>query len=186
MKFYYAEIPDIVIIEPDVFEDERGWLMESFNQLRFDEGLRNLRMPKAKNFVQDNHSLSKKDVLRGLHYQVEPFAQGKLVSVTKGAVFDVAVDIRPGSPTYGQWFGTELNEINKKMLWIPAGFAHGFLALEDDTHFNYKVTDFYNKDSERSIRWNDSSIAIKWPIRSAYIINEKDKLSPYFSAAELF
>ncbi|MFK7605662.1 MULTISPECIES: dTDP-4-dehydrorhamnose 3,5-epimerase [unclassified Pseudomonas] len=183
MKFYCAELPDIVIIEPDVFEDERGWLMESFNQLRFDEGLKDLGVPKAKIFVQDNHSLSKKDVLRGLHYQVEPFAQGKLVSVTKGAVFDVAVDIRPASPTYGQWFGTELNEINKKMLWIPAGFAHGFLALEDDTHFNYKVTDFYNKDSERSIRWDDSRIAIKWPIRSAYIINEKDKLSPCFNGA---
>lgn len=186
MKFYCAELPDIVIVEPEVFEDERGWFMESFNKMRFDEGLKRLKRPRANNFVQDNQSSSKKNVLRGLHYQLDPFGQGKLVSVSKGAAFDVAVDIRQDSPTFKQWFGIELNENNKKMLWIPAGFAHGFLALEDETHFNYKTTNFYNKSSERSIRWNDLDIAIKWPVRSTYLISEKDHLSPRLSDAELF
>ena len=178
MKFIAAELPGIVIIEPDVYEDERGWFMESFNLRRFEEGLQRLGLPLPGPFVQDNHSCSKKGVLRGLHYQLEPFAQGKLVSVTQGAAFDVAVDIRPGSPSLGQSFGVELTAVNKKMLWIPAGFAHGFLALEDNTQFCYKTTNYYNKDSERSVFWGDKGINIEWPVMDTYFVNSKDQEAP--------
>ena len=185
MKFTSAELPDVVIIEPDVYEDERGWFMESFNQRRFEEGLLSLGQPVPDSFVQDNQSCSKKGVLRGLHYQLDPFAQGKLVSVAQGAAFDVAVDIRAGSPTFGKWFGTELSAANKKMLWIPAGFAHGFLALEDMTLFSYKTTNVYNKSCERSIFWKDETIAIKWPILESYLINEKDQTAPSLLDADV-
>ena len=185
MKFTQADIFGIVIIEPKVFKDERGWFMESFNQREFNGGLSRLGLPEPQYFVQDNQSCSKKGVLRGLHYQLEPHTQGKLVSVTQGAAFDVAVDIRKGSSTFGQWFGIELSAVNKKMLWIPAGFAHGFLALEDDTHFIYKTTNFYDPHSERSLLWSDGALNIEWPCVSAYLISDKDRQAPPLSDAVL-
>ena len=178
MKFICSTLPGVVIIEPDVYEDDRGWFMESFNLRKFEEGLRHLGLPVPEPFVQDNQSSSRKGVLRGLHYQLEPFAQGKLVSVNHGAAFDVAVDIRHGSPTYGKYFGIELSAVNKRMLWIPAGFAHGFLALEDNTSFFYKTTNFYNKESERSLLWCDPKLNIKWPLLSEYVVNVKDQEAP--------
>ena len=178
MKFMPSTLPGVVIIEPDVYEDERGWFMESFNARKFEDCLQQLGLPIPDPFVQDNQSCSRKGVLRGLHYQIEPFAQGKLVCVTQGAVFDVAVDIRVQSPTFGQWFGLELSADNKKMLWIPAGFAHGFLALEDHTKFSYKTTNFYDQTSERSVLWCDEDLAIEWPDVRDYIINEKDRHAP--------
>ena len=178
MKFIAAELPGIVIIEPDVYEDERGWFMESFNLRRFEEGLQRLGLPLPGPFVQDNHSSSKRSVLRGLHYQAEPFAQGKLVRVVEGAAFDVAVDIRKSSPTYLKWVGVELSSANKKMLWIPEGFAHGFLALEDDTQFLYKTTNYYKRESEASLLWSDADIGIKWPEIGPIIISQKDEEAP--------
>ena len=178
MKFIPAKLSGLVIIEPAVYEDERGWFMESFNLNRFENGLLSLGLPLPGSFVQDNVSCSKKGVLRGLHYQLEPFAQGKLVSVCHGAAFDVVVDIRMGSPSFGEWFGLELNAINKKMLWIPVGFAHGFLALEEDTRFCYKTTNFYNKDSERSILWSDPTLGISWPEIGGYDLSLKDAEAP--------
>ena len=178
MKITRTAIPDVLVIEPTVFSDDRGWFMESFNEERFSAELKSLGLPVPRPFVQDNHSCSKKGVLRGLHYQLEPFAQGKLVSVTHGAAFDVAVDIRPGSPSLGQWCGVELTAVNKKMLWIPAGFAHGFLALEDNTQFCYKTTNYYNKDSERSVFWGDKGINIEWPVMDTYFVNSKDQEAP--------
>lgn len=185
MKFTCAELPDIVIIEPAVYRDERGWFMETFNQRKFEDGLSGLGLPVPGLFVQDNQSLSEKSVLRGLHYQLEPFAQGKLVSVCRGAAFDVAVDIRAGSPTFGRWFGMELNEANKTMLWIPAGFAHGFLSLEDNTIFSYKTTQFYNRESERSICWSDPDIGIQWPMENGCTLNDKDQLAPLLKKADI-
>ena len=180
MKLIQTAIPDVVIIEPTVFEDERGWFMESFNEDRFHRELQNLGLPIPSSFAQDNHSYSKKGVLRGLHYQVHPHAQGKLVRVVNGAAYDVVVDIRESSPTFGQWVGIELNTTNKYSFWIPEGFAHGFLALEEDTHFLYKTTNFYNKECERSIRWDDPNLAINWPMDDEIILNEKDRSSPFF------
>jgi dTDP-4-dehydrorhamnose 3,5-epimerase len=165
MKLISTRIADVVIVEPAVFGDERGWFMESFNQPKFEAGLRQLGLPAPRPFVQDNHSCSQAGVLRGLHYQLPPHPQGKLVRVTQGAAFDVAVDIRKGSPTFGQWVGEVLSAANKRQLWIPEGFAHGFVALEDDTHFLYKTTDVYAKDCERSIIWNDPDIGIEWPLQ---------------------
>ena len=174
-------IPDVVLIEPRVFADERGAFFESFNQRGFAEatGL-------ERTFVQDNHSVSKKGVVRGLHYQLPPHAQGKLVRVVRGAAFDVAIDIRRGSPTFGRWVGETLSAENHRQLWVPEGFAHGFMALEDDTEFLYKTTDFYAKDSERAIRWDDPILAIAWPFTDAAIVNAKDAAAPAFAAAELF
>lgn len=165
MKFTATTIPDVVIIEPAVFGDARGWFMESFNQPRFLAGLAELGLPAPRPFVQDNHSCSQAGVLRGLHFQRAPHAQGKLVRVTKGRAFDVAVDIRPGSSTFGRWVGVELTADNRRQLWVPEGFAHGFVALEDDTHFLYKTTDVYAKDCEGSIIWNDPDIGIEWPLQ---------------------
>lgn len=181
MRLIQTSIPDLLIIEPAVYEDERGWFMESFNQNRFYGELTTLDLAIPRPFVQDNHSCSKKGVLRGLHYQVAPHAQGKLVQVSQGAVFDVAVDIRPESRTYGQWVGVELNSINKHMLWMPEGFAHGFIALEDDTHFHYKTTDYYSKSCEASIRWDDPILGIVWPDVGSLNINEKDREALFFS-----
>lgn len=180
MKFIQTEIRDVVLIEPQVFEDERGWFFESFNEERFHKGLSNLGLPTPKPFVQDNHSSSKQGVLRGLHFQLPPYEQGKLVRVVKGAAFDIAVDIRVGSLTYGKWVGYELSESNKRMLWIPEGFAHGFLSLANDTCFLYKTTEYYSKDSERSILWNDRSLNITWPLPSGSypLVSEKDKSAP--------
>jgi dTDP-4-dehydrorhamnose 3,5-epimerase len=164
MQLIPTEIPEVVIVEPAVFGDERGWFSESFNERRFHEGLTQLGLTAPRPFVQDNHSCSRRGVLRGLHLQTAPHPQGKLVRVVRGAVFDVAVDIRPGSPTHGRWVGVELTADNRRQLWIPEGFAHGFLALEDDTHFLYKTTDYYARECERSIAWNDPDIAIAWPL----------------------
>jgi len=170
MKVTSLKIPDVKLIEPDVFEDERGFFYESFNQQKLNEAI-------GKNiaFVQDNHSKSSKGVLRGLHYQDEPFAQGKLVRVIAGEVFDVAVDIRKNSPTYGQWVSEILSGDNKKQLWIPEGFAHGFLTLSDMAEFLYKTTDFYNKKAERLIHWNKNDFDIKWPILKNIILSDKDE-----------
>lgn len=181
MKLIQTRIPEVVIIEPVVFEDERGWFMESFNEHRFHEELLKLGLPTPRAFVQDNHSCSKKGVLRGLHYQLPPHAQGKLVRVTQGAAFDVAVDIRDGSPSFGQHVPVELSAANHRMLWIPEGFAHGFVALEDETHFHYKTTDYYARNCEAAIRWDDAKLAIGWPKMLHLIINEKDRTAPLLS-----
>lgn len=164
MKLKATDIPGVVIVEPSVFGDERGWFMETYQEPRFHRELAALGLPAPKPFVQDNHSCSAAGVLRGLHYQVAPHPQGKLVRVVRGAVWDVAVDIRPGSPTFGRWVGTELSADNRRQMWIPEGLAHGFLALQDDTHFLYKTTDVYARDCERAIAWNDPRLAIAWPI----------------------
>lgn len=187
MKLLPTPLPGLVLIEPAVFRDDRGWFMESFNQQRFERGLAELGLPAAPPFVQDNHSCSAQGVLRGLHYQLPPHAQGKLVRVVRGAAYDVAVDIRAGSPTFGQWFGTELSAGNQRQLWIPPGFAHGFVALEDDTHFLYKTTDFYAKDCERAIRWNDPAIGIEWPLDGIDPrLAAKDAEAPLLQSADLF
>ena len=180
MKFLTTPILGLVVIEPEVLQDERGWFLESFNLRRFRAGLQALKLEVPESFVQDNLSSSKKGVVRGLHYQLAPFAQGKLVSVPHGAVFDVAVDLRADSSTYGEWFALELSDVNKRMLWVPEGFAHGFLALKDDTYVSYKVTQYYDKDSERSVLWNDTYLGIQWPILSEYCLSDKDKAAPVF------
>lgn len=176
MQIIETEIPDLLIIKPQVFEDDRGYFFESYNLEKFvNAGI-------DVNFVQDNESKSMKNVLRGLHFQAPPFAQGKLVRVMRGAVLDVAVDLRKESPTYGKWASIVLTESNKFMYWIPAGMAHGFLTLEDNTVFFYKCTNVYSKPSEGSIRWNDPSLGIKWGIENP-ILSAKDQTAPLF---ELF
>lgn len=181
MKATKLSIPDVILIEPVVFSDERGFFFESFNHEKFEE----ITGVKTK-FLQDNHSQSKAGVLRGLHYQLPPKVQGKLVRVVNGKVFDVAVDIRKNSPTFGKWVGEILSDENKKQLWIPPGFAHGFLAMDDRTDFLYKTTDSYSKENERSIIWNDPDINIKWPEISKINISEKDQESCLLKDAELF
>jgi dTDP-4-dehydrorhamnose 3,5-epimerase len=168
-------IEGLFILKPRIFSDERGWFFESFNQKVFNE-LTNT----STNFVQDNQSCSKKNVIRGLHFQAPPYAQGKLVSVIKGKVIDVAVDIRKNSPTYGKHVSIELSSENKLMLWIPEGFAHGFVALEDDTIFSYKCTNYYNKESEGTLQWNDPDLQIDWTIDKE-ILSEKDKVAQPFA-----
>ncbi len=168
-----SKIDGLLIIQPRVFEDDRGYFFESF---RLDK-LRELGIDL--DFVQDNESKSQKGVLRGLHFQNPPYEQGKLIKVVKGAVIDVAVDIRKKSPTYGQWISHELSEYNKTMFWIPPGFAHGFLTLEDDTIFQYKCTNYYNKESEDSIRWNDPVLNIDWGIKNP-IVSDKDSKAGLF------
>lgn len=168
MKVTSLKIPDVKLIEPSVFEDERGFFYESFNQQKF-----NKEIGENITFVQDNHSKSSKGVLRGLHYQEEPFAQGKLVRVISGEVFDVAVDVRKQSPTYGQWVSQILSAENKKQLWIPEGFAHGFLTLSDMAEFLYKTTNFYNKESECTIHWKDNDFFIEWPVMDAPVVTSK-------------
>jgi dTDP-4-dehydrorhamnose 3,5-epimerase len=171
MKVIDTKIPDVKIIEPEVFGDERGFFMETWNQREFEEKVTGKPTP----FVQDNHSKSKKGILRGLHYQTEN-TQGKLVRVVSGEVFDVAVDIRDGSPTVGQWVGVYLSAENKRQLWIPEGFAHGFYVTSDDAEFVYKCTDFYNPEFEHSILWNDPGIGINWPLNNKYpLLSEKDQ-----------
>ena len=168
MKVTPTLIPGVLIIEPRVFGDARGFFFESFNQKAFNDatGL-------DVNFVQDNHSHSTKGVLRGLHYQVQQ-PQGKLVRVVRGAVFDVAVDIRPASPTLGQWVGVELNEDNHRQLWVPEGLAHGFLVLSESADFLYKTTDYYAPQHERCIAWNDPAIGVEWPLSGAPTLSAKD------------
>jgi dTDP-4-dehydrorhamnose 3,5-epimerase len=178
MKLIQTSISDVVIVEPAVYGDDRGWFMESFNQEKFHAALKDLGLSIPRAFVQDNHSCSAKGVLRGLHFQRSPHAQGKLVRVVQGSAYDVAVDIRPDSSTYLQWVGVELSSTNHKMLWIPEGFAHGFVALEDNTHFLYKTTDYYDKASEGALHWSDPQLGIEWPGSDHYIISEKDEQAP--------
>ncbi|WP_210447993.1 dTDP-4-dehydrorhamnose 3,5-epimerase [Vibrio crassostreae] len=169
MKVIDTRIPDVKIIEPSVFGDERGFFMETWNQKQFEE----LVTGKPTHFVQDNHSKSKQGILRGLHYQTEN-TQGKLVRVVSGEVFDVAVDIRKSSPTFGQWIGEYLSAENKRQLWVPEGFAHGFYVTSDEAEFVYKCTDYYNPKYEASIKWDDPSIDIDWPITDQPILSLKD------------
>lgn len=172
MKVIPLKIPEVKLIVPDVYEDERGFFYESFNQKKFNEAV-----DQDVIFVQDNHSNSKKGVLRGLHYQESPFSQGKLVRVVFGQVFDVAVDIRKESETYGHWVAQVLSAENKNQLWIPDGFAHGFLTLSNEAELLYKTTNFYNKDLERSIHWKFNDFNIKWPdIDSEIITSFKDSI----------
>ncbi|MFN9470779.1 dTDP-4-dehydrorhamnose 3,5-epimerase [Acidovorax sp.] len=174
-------IPDVVLIEPKVFGDARGFFFESFNQRAFNEATGT-----DHDFVQDNHSRSARGVLRGLHYQVQQ-PQGKLVRVVRGAVFDVAVDIRKGSPTFGQWVGEELSEDNHRQLWVPPGFAHGFLVLSETAEFLYKTTDYYAPAHERCIIWNDPSIGIAWPdIGANPLLSAKDQQGLALENAEVF
>lgn len=177
MEVTDTKIPDVKVIEPQVFEDERGIFFESFNHKKFEEAI-----GYSVSFVQDNHSKSSKGVLRGLHYQLPPYAQGKLVRVVQGEVFDVAVDIRKSSPTYGKWVGENLSSQNKKQLWIPEGFAHGFLTLSETAEFLYKTTHYYSAQSEGSIAWNDVNLAIDWPTHLKPFISEKDDQAAPFSS----
>ncbi|MBK9786370.1 MAG: dTDP-4-dehydrorhamnose 3,5-epimerase [Betaproteobacteria bacterium] len=174
MKVTPTRIPDVLLIEPKVFGDDRGFFFESYNQKAFQEAT-GLNV----SFVQDNHSKSAKNVLRGLHYQIEQ-PQGKLVRVTQGEVFDAAVDIRKGSKTYGQWVGLILSAENKKQLWIPPGFAHGFLTLSETAEFLYKTTDYYSPEHERCIIWNDPDIGIKWLLQDLPLVSSKDAMGSQF------
>lgn len=188
MKLIPTTLPGVVIVEPAVFGDDRGWFYESHNQARFDAALAALDLPAPRPFVQDNHSCSQAGVLRGLHYQTAPHAQGKLVRVVRGSAYDVAVDIRAGSPDFGRWVGVELSATNRRQMWVPEGFAHGFMAMEDDTHFLYKTTDVYAKDCERSIRWDDPALAITWPLpagMSRPLLAPKDEAAPLLAQAGL-
>lgn len=169
MRATPTNIPDVLIIEPCVFGDERGFFFESFNQQAFDEALGDKIV-----FVQDNHSKSTRNVLRGLHYQLPPKAQGKLVRVVLGEVFDVAVDVRKGSATFGRWVGIILSAENKKQIWIPPGFAHGFLTLSETAEFLYKTTDYYSPEHERCIKWNDPLLAVDWPLDYEPVLSVKD------------
>jgi dTDP-4-dehydrorhamnose 3,5-epimerase len=187
MKLVRTELPGVLIVEPTVFADDRGWFMESYNDHRWESALREIGEPVPRRFVQDNHSCSKAGVLRGLHYQLHPHAQGKLVRVVRGAVYDVAVDLRKDSPHFGQWFGVELSADNRRQLWIPEGFGHGFLALQDDTHFLYKTTDVYDKGCERSIRWDDATIGVRWPALAAALrVSDKDRDAPTLDGADTY
>ena len=180
MKITPTTIPDVLIIEPKVFGDARGFFFESFNQKAFNQAT-GLNL----NFVQDNHSRSAKGVLRGLHYQIQQ-PQGKLVRVVRGAVFDVAVDIRKSSPTFGKWAGVELTEDNHRQMWVPPGFAHGFLVLSDSADFLYKTTGYWAPEFERSILWGDPAIGIEWPIEQAPLLSGKDRNSKLLKDAEVF
>lgn len=173
-------IPDVILFEPKVFGDARGFFFESFNHARFDEAV-GYRV----NFVQDNHSKSSKGVLRGLHYQIQQ-AQGKLVRVVQGDVFDVAVDLRKSSPTFGRWVGERLSGDNKKQLWVPAGFAHGFVVLSETAEFLYKTTDYYAPAHERSLLWNDPALGIEWPFDGEPVLSDKDRNAKVLTAAEVY
>lgn len=183
MKAIPTSLPEVVMFEPRVFSDDRGWFFESYNQSAFDQAVGT-----AIAFVQDNHSLSTRGVLRGLHFQMPPYAQGKLVRVVQGRVWDVAVDIRKSSPRFGQWVGVELSADNRRQLWIPPGFAHGFLTLSDTAEFLYKTTAFYNKASEGAIAWNDPQLAIAWPQidGASYILADKDAAAPLLKDVPTF
>jgi dTDP-4-dehydrorhamnose 3,5-epimerase len=180
MKATRLAIPDVILLEPRVFGDERGFFLESYNRKTFNDttGL-------CPDFVQDNHSRSSRGVLRGLHYQIQQ-GQGKLVRVTSGEVFDVAVDIRKSSPTFGQWVGEHLSAENKKQMWIPEGFAHGFLVLADNTEFLYKTTDYYAAQHERCIAWDDPTLKIVWPWTGTPVLSAKDQQGASLQNAETF
>ena len=173
-------LPEVLVLEPQVFADDRGFFYESFNQRDFEQAS-GLQVQ----FVQDNHSRSIKGVLRGLHYQIQ-HAQGKLVRVIEGAVFDVAVDIRRSSPNFGKWVGVELSAKNKRQLWVPPGFAHGFVVTSESAQFLYKTTDYWYPEHERSIRWNDPAIGIRWPVSDEPILAAKDAAGKLLVEAELF
>ena len=180
MKAIPTAIPDVLVLEPKVFGDARGFFLESFNQRIFNQAI-GLEVE----FVQDNHSRSAKGVLRGLHYQLQQ-PQGKLVRVVRGAVFDVAVDIRRSSPHFGRWVGIELSEDNHRQLWIPPGFAHGFLVLSDSADFLYKTTDYYAPEHERAILWNDPAMGIAWPLTTEPLLSAKDKAASLLADAAVF
>lgn len=180
MKATPLAIPDVILIEPKVFGDERGFFFESFNQTQFEQAI-----GKSVQFVQDNHSRSARNVLRGLHYQIQQ-PQGKLVRVVQGEVFDVAVDLRKSSKTFGQWVGEILSAENKHQVWIPEGFAHGFVVLSDIAEFLYKTTDYYAPAHERCILWNDATLAIQWPAGIQPILSAKDAQGKPFNEAEMF
>ena len=181
MKVIDTTIPDVKIIEPVVFGDERGFFFESFNQAKFEAAI-----GRSVNFVQDNHSRSVKGVLRGLHYQLPPHAQAKLVRCILGEVFDVAVDIRQSSSTFGQWVGVVLSAENKRQLWIPEGFAHGFLTISEQADVLYKATDYYFPDNERCICWSDSVIAINWNMDFKPLLSDKDRQGLKLNEAQVF
>jgi dTDP-4-dehydrorhamnose 3,5-epimerase len=180
VKLIPTAIPEVLIIEPKVFGDERGFFFESFNSQQFAE-----LIGRDVHFVQDNHSRSAKNVLRGLHYQIQQ-PQGKLVRVVQGKVFDVAVDIRRSSPTFGQHVGVELSAENKRLFWVPEGFAHGFVVLSDTADFLYKTTNYWSPEFERSIAWNDPALDIHWPIRSEPTLSGKDQQAKVLAEAEYF
>ena len=181
MQFEPTAIPEVVLIRPKVFGDERGFFMESWEQRKFAAAGLDL------NFVQDNHSHSARHILRGLHYQIRQ-PQGKLVRVTSGRVFDVAVDIRRSSATFGRWVGVELSAENHHMLWVPPGFAHGYMVLSESADFLYKVTDFWAPEHERAIRWDDPAIGVRWPLPAGLqpVLSGKDAAAPALSAAEVY
>jgi dTDP-4-dehydrorhamnose 3,5-epimerase len=180
MNVIDTDIPDVKIFEPKVFGDERGFFFESFNQKIFEDAI-----GRKIEFIQDNHSKSAKGVLRGLHYQLPPMAQGKLVRVVQGEVFDVAVDIRKSSPTFGKWVGINLSAENKRQMWIPEGFAHGFLTLSDTAEFLYKATNYYSPISEGSIIWNDPTLNIRWP-HTDVRVSTKDQTAKNFLTSDTF
>lgn len=180
MKTTPLAIPDVLLIEPKVFGDARGYFFESFNQATFDAAV-----GRQVSFVQDNHSRSAQHVLRGLHYQIQQ-TQGKLVRVVEGEVFDVAVDLRRSSPTFGKWVGAILSQENRHQLWVPEGFAHGFVVLSDYASFLYKTTDYYAPEHERSIMWNDPSIGIAWPFDVEPVLSAKDRAGAAFRDAQTF
>ncbi len=180
MKATRLAIPDVFLLEPKVFGDSRGFFFESFNQQAFQQAT---GLDVA--FVQDNHSRSARNVLRGLHYQIRQ-PQGKLVRVVRGSVFDVAVDVRKSSPTFGQWVGAELTEENHHQLWVPPGFAHGFVVLSDSADFLYKTTEYYAPEHERCILWNDPSLAITWPVKDQPVLSAKDQQGKLLADADLF
>lgn len=180
MKATRLAIPDVILFEPKVFGDDRGFFFESFNHAQFEEAI-----GRKVTFVQDNHSKSAKNVLRGLHYQIQQ-PQGKLVRVVVGEVFDVAVDIRKSSPTFGKWVGETLTAENKKQMWVPEGFAHGFMVLSDSAEFLYKTTDYYAPQYERCIAWNDASLKVQWPLQDEPLLSAKDAQGTTFALAEIF
>jgi dTDP-4-dehydrorhamnose 3,5-epimerase len=180
MKFTPLAIPDVIVLEPQVFGDDRGFFFESFNHRQFEDAV-----GKSVQFVQDNHSRSAKNVLRGLHYQIAQ-PQGKLVRVVHGEVFDVAVDIRKNSPTFGKWVGEVLSAENKKQLWVPKGFAHGFVTLSDTAEFLYKTTNYYAPSHERCIKWDDPAIGITWNISATPLVSAKDRVGTALAQAALF
>jgi dTDP-4-dehydrorhamnose 3,5-epimerase len=180
MKIIPTALPEVLIIEPKVFGDTRGFFFESFNQRAFQQA-----MGLDLQFVQDNHSRSGRGVLRGLHYQIQQ-PQGKLVRVVRGSVFDVVVDVRRSSPTFGRWVGVDLSEDNYRQMWVPPGFAHGFLVTSESADFLYKTTDYYAPEHERCIAWNDPSIGIEWPLTTEPQLSAKDKTGQAFATAEVF
>lgn len=181
MQITATALPEVLMLEPKMFGDSRGFFMESFNQRVFDKAV-----GRSVVFVQDNHSRSTRGVLRGLHYQLAPHAQGKLVRVTAGRVFDVAVDMRRSSPGFGRWAGAELSGENQRQLWIPPGFAHGFIVLSESADFLYKTTDYYAPQFERSVRWDDASLGIDWPGDMTPVLATKDATAPLLADATWF